>query len=51
MPFYVGSYKFSKFKSAPNFVKDMENFHFGEKNFHRNDAQGKVGLHIVHLSK
>ena len=38
MPFYVGSYKFSKVKSAPDFVKDLENFHFGEKNFHRNDS-------------
>ena len=29
LPFYVGSYKFSKFKSAPEFVKEMEIFHFG----------------------
>ena len=42
MPFYVGSYKFSKVKSALEFVKDLENFHFGEKSFHRNDSQGKV---------
>ena len=38
MPFYVGSYKFSKVKNAPDFVKDLENFHFGEKNFYRNDS-------------
>ena len=38
MPFYVGSYKFSKVKSALDFVKDLENFHFGEKSFHRNDS-------------
>ena len=37
MPFYVGSYKFSKVNSAPDFVKDLENFHFSEKSFHRND--------------
>ena len=45
MHFYVGGYKFSKVKSAPYFVKDLENFHFGEKSFHRNDAQGKVVAH------
>ena len=35
MPFYVGSYKFSKVKSAPDFVKDLEIFHFSEKSFLR----------------
>ena len=45
LPFYVGSYKFSKFKSAPKFVKELEIFHFGENNFHRNDSQGKVAAH------
>ena len=45
MPFYAGSYEFSKFKSAPDFVKDLEIFHFGEKRFHINDAQGKVVAH------
>ena len=44
MPFYVGSYKFSKVKSAPNFVKDLEIFHFGERSFHRNDAQAQGGF-------
>ena len=42
LPFYVGSYKFNKVKNAPEFVKKLENFHFGEKDFHRNDSQGKV---------
>ena len=37
VPFYVGSYKFNKVKSAPNFVKELEIFHFGEKSFHWND--------------
>ena len=32
--FYVGSYKFAKVKGAPKFVKELENFHFGEKRFH-----------------
>ena len=45
MPFYVGSYKFSKVKSAPEFVKELEIFHFGEKSFHINDSQGKVVAH------
>ena len=45
MPFYVSSYKFSRVKSALDFVKDLEIFHFGEKSFHRNDAQGKVAAH------
>ena len=45
MPFYVGSYKFSKVKSVLDFAKDLENFHFGEKSFHRNDSQGKFFAH------
>ena len=45
IPFYVGSYKFFMVKSALDFVKDLERFHFGEKSFHRNDAQGKVVAH------
>ena len=38
LPFYVGIYKFSKVKNAPEFVKKLESFHFGEKSFHRNDS-------------
>ena len=45
LPFYVGSYKFAKVKSAPKFIKELESFHFGEKSFHRNDSQGKVAAH------
>ena len=45
LPFYVGSYKFSKVKSAPDFIKEMEIFHFKEKSFHKNDSQGKVATH------
>ena len=45
MPFYVGSYKFSKVKSALDFVRDLEIFHFGEKSVHGNDAEGKVAAH------
>ena len=47
IPFYVGSYKFSKVKSMPDFVKDQENFQFDEKNFHRNDSQGNVATHCA----
>ena len=45
LPFYVGSYKFTKVKNAPKFVKELENFHFGEKDFHQNDSQGKVAAY------
>ena len=45
LPFYVGSYKFTKVKSAPKFVKELEIFHFDEKSFHRNDSQGRVAAH------
>ena len=37
VPFYMGSYKFNKVKSATDFVKELEIFHFGEKSFHMND--------------
>ena len=40
--FFVGSYKFSKVKTAAEFVKEFEYFHFGEMNFHRNDSEDKV---------
>ena len=42
LPFYVGSYKFSKVKSAPDFVNELEYFDFGEMSFHRNDSEDKV---------
>ena len=29
----MGSDKFTKVKNAPEFVKELENFHFGEKDF------------------
>ena len=29
LPFYVGSYKFAKLKSAPKFFKELEIFYFG----------------------
>ena len=37
VPFYIGSYKFSREKSAVKFVKELEYFHFGEMIFHRNE--------------
>ena len=33
LPFCIGSYKFMRVKSAPEFVKYLESFHFGEKEF------------------
>ena len=42
LPFCIGSYKFSKVKGAPDFVKELEKFNFGEKSFHRNNVWGKV---------
>ena len=33
LPFYIGSYKFSKVKKASEFVKELGYFHFGEKRF------------------
>ena len=38
----MDSYKFTKFNNAPKFFKDLEHLHFGEKEFHWNDSQGKV---------
>ena len=49
VPFYVQSYKFSKLNGAPDFVKELENFHFREKSFHQNDSQGKVAAHKVNF--
>ena len=40
--FYIGSYKFSKVKSASKFVKELEYFHFWEKSFHINDSVNKI---------
>ena len=45
LPFYVGSYKFSKVKNAPEFVKELEIIYFGENKFDVNDFQGKVAAH------
>ena len=42
LPFFVRSYKFSRIKNASKFLKELEYFHFGEMNFHRNDSKGKV---------
>ena len=42
VPFYVGSYKFSRVKTATEFIKELEYFHFGEIIYHRNDSKKKV---------
>ena len=33
LPFCIGSYKLSKVKSAPDFLRELESFHFEEKSF------------------
>ena len=33
LPFYVGSYKFSKVKSAPEFIKELECFILVKRDF------------------
>ena len=47
IPFFIGGYKFTKVKSALDFVKLIENFHFGEKNFHINSAWDKVSKYCA----
>ena len=42
VPFFVGSYRFSRVKNEIEFVKELEYFHFGEMNFHRNNSEDKV---------
>ena len=42
LPFCIGIYRFSKVRSAPDFVRELENFHFGEQCFHRIDPWDKV---------
>ena len=42
LPFYIGSDNFSKVKSASEFVKEFNYFHFGEESFHRNDLDNKI---------
>ena len=53
VPFFVGSYKFSRVKTAAEFVKELEYFHFGKIIFHTNDTEKKaaeycttVGVHF-----
>ena len=45
IPFWLRSYKFSKVKQTAEFVHELEHFHFGEMNFHRNDSQNNVAEH------
>ena len=47
MPIFVGSYKFSRVKNASEIVKELEYFHFGEMNFHRNDSKDKVSIYCT----
>ena len=45
IPFRLGSYKFTNIKRDAEFVQELEQFHFGEMSFHRNDSQKKVAEH------
>ena len=47
LPFCIGDYNFNKVKSAPDFVKELEKFHFGEESFHSNDAWDKVSKYCA----
>ena len=47
LPFCIGSYKFSKIKSALEFVRELKSFHFREKHFHRNDSSEKVSKYCA----
>ena len=49
LPFYIGSYKFAKVKSASKFVNEVEYFYFGEKKFHRNDSANKIVDYYVSI--
>ena len=51
LPCCIGSYKFTKVKIALDFVKELENFHFGEKGFHRNDAWDKVSKYCASVGE
>ena len=46
-PLCIGSYRLTKVKSAPEFVKDLGGFHSGEIFFRRNDAYDKVAKHCA----
>ena len=57
LPFYIDSYKFTKVKIAPEFVKELEYFHFGEKKIHGNDSKdnienycSSVGVHFEYTN-
>ena len=49
LPFCIGNYKFTRVKNALEFLKDLENFHCGEKSFHGNDSYEKVAKHCASL--
>ena len=47
LPFCIGSYQFTKVKSAPDFVRELESFHFMERSFRRNDTWDKVSKYCA----
>ena len=42
VPFFIGSYKFSRVKTIVEFVRELQYSHFGEIIFHRNESKNKV---------
>ena len=44
--FCIGSYKFTKVKSAPDFVRELQSFHFGPEKFPQKRLLGQ-GFKII----
>ena len=49
LPFCIGSYKFTKVKSSPDFIKELERLHFEEKLFQKNDTWGKASKYCASI--
>ena len=47
LTFCIGSYRFSKVKCAPDFVKELESFHFEKKRVRRNYSSDKVSAYCA----
>ena len=45
LPFKLGSFRFTNVKQAPEFIKELGKFHFGEMPFRRNDTHGRMAEH------
>ena len=45
LPFKLGSHSFTNVKQAPEFIEELEKFHFGEMTFRRNDTHERMAEH------